>query len=337
MKNLDYINLDDFQLIPVNSDRVKIQHTGKFENEYVYDLEVADESHTFVGNNILVHNSIYVRLDSIIHRIFGKTNINWYDNNVFQTLKNFIDTKIQNLLNSHVADFICNRFKTDQRRIQFKREKISSEGQYCAKKRYVVHVRDNEGLQCDKFSYTGVDVAKNELPDSLKKLLKECVEGMMKQNWDNDKFQNKIHQIYEIYSNMPIKNIAYIKNLNTPKGSIGFLEMEKGAGVHARSAEYYNQIIKKLKIDGKYQTINQGDRFYYIYIKTNNKFGIDCIAWKDRFPKEFEEIFEVNKELMFQKTVMAPLDDFIEHHKFSDFDPNNVVIKGLNNVSVFDL
>lgn len=328
---------DNFELIPVNSNRVKIEKIGKFENEYVYDLETCEDDHMFTGNDILLHNSIYVRLDSIVHRLFGKTKINWFDKDSFGKLKTFIDTKFQDLLNNHVADFICNRFKTTERRIEFKREKISAEGEYCAKKRYVLHVRDNEGLECDKFSYTGVDVAKNELPDSIKKLLKDCVEGMIRFNWDNNTFQDKIQNIWDIYTNMPIKDIAYIKNLNTPKESTGFLEMEKGAGVHARSAEYYNQIIKELKIDNKYETIGQGDRFYYVYIKSTNKYGIDCIAWKDRYPTEFEKIFEVNKEKMFQKTIISPLDDFMEHHKFSNFDPNNVIIKGVSGCSLFDI
>ena len=331
------MNINDFELVPVNSDRVKIEKIGKFNDEYVYDCEVSDKSHTFSANNILVHNSIYVRLDSIIHRLFGRTDIDWYDKETFLKLKTFIDTKFQDLLNNHVAEFICNRFKTGERRVEFKREKISSEGEYCAKKRYVVHVRDNEGLECDKFSYTGVDIAKNELPDTIKKLLQDCVEGMMKENWNNSKFQDKIQEIYDIYCKMPIKDIAFIKNLNTPKEAKGFLEMEKGAGVHARSAEYYNQIIKKLKIDNKNESINQGDRFYYVYIKSNNMFGIDCIAWKDHYPKEFEKIFEVNKEKMFEKTVISPLDDFIEHHNFADFDPNNIIIKGKSNLSLFDI
>ena len=329
--------MKNFELVPVNSNRVKIEKIGKFENEYVYDLETCENDHMFTGNDILLHNSIYVRMDSVVQRLFGKTNIDWYNKETFAKLKGFIDTKFQDLLNNHVADFICNTFKTTERRIEFKREKISSEGEYCAKKRYVVHVRDNEGLECDKFSYTGVDVAKNELPDSIKKLLKECVEGMIKFNWSNDTFQDKIHKIWDIYTKMPIKDIAYIKNLNTPKESIGFLKMEKGAGVHARSAEYYNQIIKQLKIDNKYEPIGVGDRFYYVYLKTNNKFGIDCIAWKDRYPTEFKKIFEVNKEKMFEKTVISPLNDFIEHHKFSNFDPNNVIIRGEAGISLFDL
>ena len=39
-----------------------IEEIGSFEDEYVYDLEMEDESHTFIANNILVHNtdSIFV-------------------------------------------------------------------------------------------------------------------------------------------------------------------------------------------------------------------------------------------------------------------------------------
>ena len=36
------------------------------EDGYVYDLEVGDDSHTFFANGILVHNSIYVRMDNIL-------------------------------------------------------------------------------------------------------------------------------------------------------------------------------------------------------------------------------------------------------------------------------
>ena len=202
-----------------------IEKIEDFDDEYVYDLEVEDGSHTFFANNILVHNSIYVRMDNILKLLFKTTKIDWYNKETFTKIKSFVDTKFQNALNNHVADFICNTFKTDQRRIEFKREKISSEGEYLAKKRYVCHVRDNEGLECDKFSYTGVDIAKNELPDTIKKLLKDCVEGMMKFDWDNSIFQKKIMEIYDIYSNLPIKDTAYIKNLNTPKESIGFLKI----------------------------------------------------------------------------------------------------------------
>ena len=58
LKNLGY------NLIPVSE--IKIEKVEDFNDEYVYDLEVDDGSHTFFANDILVHNSIYVRMDNIL-------------------------------------------------------------------------------------------------------------------------------------------------------------------------------------------------------------------------------------------------------------------------------
>ena len=36
-----------------------IEQLDNFDNEEVYDIEVDDDSHTFIANDILVHNSVY--------------------------------------------------------------------------------------------------------------------------------------------------------------------------------------------------------------------------------------------------------------------------------------
>lgn len=47
-----------YKLVEIDS----LECIGEFEDEYVYDLEMEDESHTFIANNILIHNtdSIFV-------------------------------------------------------------------------------------------------------------------------------------------------------------------------------------------------------------------------------------------------------------------------------------
>ena len=40
---------------------------GEFEDEYVYDIEVDDDTHTFIGNNILVHNSLYISFSPMVN------------------------------------------------------------------------------------------------------------------------------------------------------------------------------------------------------------------------------------------------------------------------------
>lgn len=319
------------------SDFTIYQIPDGYLNNDVYDIQVGDESHTFYGNNILLHNSIYVRMDAVLQELFNTTEIDWNNEQVFDKVRTYVDKTFQIKLNTYCADFICNKFFTDQRRIEFKRQKISAQGEYTSKKHYIVHVYDNEGLPCNKWAYAGVEIKKNELPNTIKELLRDCVEGLIEFNWDNNKFQNKIMQIYNHFNTMSKKDIAWIKNLSTPKNSTGFLSMEKGAGAHAKAAEFYNQVINNLGLTNKYELIRQFDRFHYLYIKSNNKYGINVIGFKDRWPKEFDDLFEVDKIKMFEKAVIAPFKKISQNHGYSTFNPTNIPILGTKQVNLFDL
>lgn len=311
--------------------REMVNYTNKILNQLINN-EVPDEF-VVAGDT----DSIYVKMDAVIKHLFGVDKVDWNNKETFEKIKDFVDNVFQAQLNNYCADFICNKFHTDQRRIEFKREKLSAQAEYTAKKRYIVHVYNNEGIDCNKWSYTGVDIKKNELPESIKKLLEDCVQGLIEFNWDNSTYQSKIKEIYNIFENLEIKDMAYIKNLNTPKEATGFLNMEKGAGAHARAAEYYNQIIKELKLTYKYEEIHRGDRFQYVYIKPGNRFGINVIGFKDRWPTEFDEIFEVDRIKMFEKECLAPMKTIEENHKFSTFNPNAIPIESKSGKSLFDL
>ncbi len=50
MNNIEYI-FDEVE---------SCEQIGSFEDEYVYDVEVDDNTHTFIANDILVHNSLFV-------------------------------------------------------------------------------------------------------------------------------------------------------------------------------------------------------------------------------------------------------------------------------------
>ena len=64
-------------------DEIEIcEKVGYFDDEYVYDVEVDDDTHTFIANEMLVHNSLFLSYDGAI------TNSDW-KNQVFQ--KDFIE------------------------------------------------------------------------------------------------------------------------------------------------------------------------------------------------------------------------------------------------------
>lgn len=273
-------------------------------------------------------DSLYVNLSRVVKHIFKDNKIDWNNRDHVELIKKFVDGELQQKLNSHCADFICDRFKTSERRIEFKREKVCSGGDFVAKKRYVLHVLNNEGIDCDKFTYMGVDIKKNELPTEIKKLLCEIVEEGILSGFDNVEYQKRIRRVYDEYQKLGLNEIAFIKNYNTEKKTVGFLQSEKGANAHAKAANNYNCLIDKLGLQSVYEKIKVGDRFRYAYVSLPNTYGLDVIGWKDIYPKEFNKLFQIDRIKMVEKTVIAPLKRFETNHKWVPFNPNEIPIIG---------
>ena len=83
------INVNNDKLVSINDNQVcvgkivKCENVGDFNDEYVYDIEMLDDNHTFIANNILVHNSIYASYYQIVnttdwmqHPVWRLTKIN---------------------------------------------------------------------------------------------------------------------------------------------------------------------------------------------------------------------------------------------------------------------
>jgi hypothetical protein len=89
MDNIEYI-FDEVE---------SCEEIGFFNDEYVYDVEVDDDAHTFIANDILVHNSLFVSFEPAIQHCEWK---NLQLNKIESISENFIfleyrqNTKINN-------------------------------------------------------------------------------------------------------------------------------------------------------------------------------------------------------------------------------------------------
>ena len=54
----------------------------------------------------------------------------------------------------------------------------------------------------------------------------------------------------------------------------------------------------------------------YFYVTQPNKYGIKAIAYKYYFPKQFQQIFEPDKEKMFEKIIYSIIERFYEAVKW---------------------
>ena len=221
--------------------------------------------------------------------------------------------KIINSLEKYINEKISAWAKTELYSIhptlEFKRESICDVAIYIQKKRYVLHVIDEEGVPCDKTKYAGIEVVRSTMTKEVKEFNKKIIETML-QTRDPSKTNIIIEKIYEEFQTKPENEISFvvgIKNYEKYSGLCNELTTIKGMPVHVKAAYFYNYFIKKLKLDKKYEKITSGDKIQYYYVQQPNKYAIAVMAFKDRFPDELKEFFPMDKEKQFEKLVLETM------------------------------
>lgn len=220
-------------------------------------------------------------------------------------------------------------------RLNFKREKICDFGLWLkkgsakdfvdsgeAKKNYVVHILDNEGVKHPKFKYTGVKFAKSTISSELKELGKRVVESMILTQ-DRIQTDRLVQSLYDSFLKLPINTKAMIQRCrDMQKYSAGkpgeFLLSTPG---HVKAAMNYNYIIDLLGLK-KYEHIKSGD-IVKIVLLESNQYNFERIAYLDEWPEEFNKIFRIDEKKMFEKSLYEEIRRFYLSMNWPYFNPTN--------------
>ena len=221
---------------------------------------------------------------------------------------------LEDYLNDEITIWASRTLNSKDSRFVFKRECICDIGTFLQKKRYVLHVLDDEGIPINKFKYTGVEVVRTTMPGAIKPYVKKIIETML--STQNLAKTNEIFlETYEIFKNLPLEDYAFvmgIKGYEKYAPQCNGFTICKGMPIHVKSAYLYNKLLEKYDIKTKYETISSGDKVRYFYTRTPNKFGIPVLAYKYYFPDEFKEDFQPDIEKMFEKIVFQVIERFYE-------------------------
>lgn len=244
-----------------------------------------------------------------------------------------LDDFVTNHLNPYCAELVNEKFHTTQGNcIKFAREKFCIEGMFFSKKHYILHIIDKEGHKVDTFDYKGIEIAKNELSKEVKDMLKPIYERICRERWDENKFNEQLKKVWEIYSKYSFEQLRKNTGWGTDRKSTGFLSCESRTGPHVKAAIYYNQLINQLGLKSKYNEIKCGDDIQWCYIDKQNPYGIEVIGYNDIYPVEFNELFQIDYNLMFSKNIVKSLEPLCGIMNWRPFDPNNQVAE-----NIFDL
>lgn len=211
----------------------------------------------------------------------------------------------------HVQELVTKEFHTSNAApMKYGLEYMTSGGIFESPKHYIVHKIVDEGPKIvDKFKYTGIELKKAVVPPEIKKFMKDIYfTAVLEPKFNMESARKMMDDVYSELMKMTPNQLAKWQGYGTETQMDGFLVGAKGATGIGKCANYYNQIVRTLGLDKKYALINLKDKIQTIYVKPTNRFGIEQIGFPPKqWPKEFDDIFEIDYPKMMEKVVISPL------------------------------
>ena len=311
-----------------------IKQSNKILTEYIRDKCGLTDEHMEKDSPIVYNDtdSVYITIKHLIkHLDIPFTN---KKGNVSKEAHDIIN-EIETHLNNKIKAWGERALNSADCRFVFKRESIADVGLFLQKKRYILHILDDEGIKVNKFKYTGVEVVRTTMPKPVKPYVKKIIETMLMTK-DFNSTNTVLNEAYDIFKSLPIEDIAFVMGISQFKtdrrddyGNIiescdGF-KTYKGMPIHVKSAYYHNLLLQRNNLTNKYEEITAGDKVRYFYVKQPNKYGIKSFAYKYVFPTELKDSIHPDIEMMFDKIIYSVIERLYESVNWKPRKPGELV------------
>lgn len=185
--------------------------------------------------------------------------------------------QIQDFLNNSLFEEVVKKHNVDlnKNKLDLKNELIISRGLFLTKKRYAIHVTNQEGKKIDEIVYMGLEIKRSDYPSKSKEFLKELVEMILKS--DNVILSN----FSSFISRKELEFMSLIKSgdktIAKPVSYTKKISSYKMVPQGVRAMETFNDLLYKIHL--------VGSKAYMFKID-----GIDV----EKAPKEVVENYEKN-------------------------------------------
>lgn len=251
-------------------------------------------------------DSIYITLANLVDVIYNKQ-IPSDKHKVTTALDKFCETKLQQVINDSCAK-LKQYLNCRSQKMQMKRESIADKGIWTAKKRYILNVYDNEGVRYDspKLKMQGIEAIKSSTPEICRDKIAEAIKIML--NKRQDDLHSFIKKFNDEFDKLSPEDVAFPRGCNgITKYSDSTGLYKSGTPAHTKGAIIYNNLLKTHRLEKQHQTIQDGDKIKFLYLKEPNPARDSVISIIDVLPKEFNLHKYVDYRTQFEKAFLEPL------------------------------
>ena len=249
-------------------------------------------------------DSIYLNLGPLVESIV-KTPME--TPKIISIIDRICEDKIQPYIDrsyQELADYVS----AYQQKMEMKREGLSNVGIWTAKKRYILNVYNNEGVQYKEpqLKVMGLEMVKSSTPAVIRTKMYELIKLLV--TGTEDDVHKFIETFKEEFKTLPPEEVSSPRGCNGLAKYYDSVTLYKlGTPIHVKGAILYNHYLKERGLTKKYPLIQEGEKLKYSYLKTPNHFKNTVISFPGRLPKEFELDKYIDYDLQFEKSFIEPI------------------------------
>jgi hypothetical protein len=195
-----------------------------------------------------------------------------------------------------------------QQKMEMKREGLSNKGIWTAKKRYILNVYNNEGVQYKEpqMKVMGLEMIKSSTPSAIREKMKQAISLMV--SGTEEDIHKFIENFRKQFKALPVEEISFPRGMNGLNNYSDALTLyKKGTPIHVKGAILYNHNLKQKNLTKKYPLIQEGEKVKFTYLKVPNPFKDTVISYPSRLPKEFELQEYIDYDTQFDKAFLEPI------------------------------
>jgi DNA polymerase elongation subunit (family B) len=182
----------------------------------------------------------------------------------------------------------------------------------------MLNVHNSEGVEYDqpKLKIMGIETTRSSTPQFVRNRLKEAIKLILTK--DEKSVIDFIEKVRAEFVQQNPEDIAFprgVSNLSKYRDSTHIYK--KATPIAVKGALLFNHYVRKMGLQKKYATIQEGEKIKFLYLKSPNPVGgisgkDQVISFQNTLPKEFDLLNYIDYDRQFDVSFLEPLKSILD-------------------------